>query len=496
MGKYVLEVTVFACGATVMIFELVGSRVLGPYLGTSTFVWTTLIGVVMGSLSLGYYWGGRMADKKATLSRLSCLVLAAAISIFVTFLIMDTLLFSLTESLDNVIATLLLTSIILFAPASILLGMISPYAAKLKLSNLKSSGATIGNLYALSTMGSIVGTFLAGFYLIPKFGTGKLLILIALSLAILSLFVYFNRLTYMKMSAVLVLGAFLPFSNITAALYAGNNLVDIDTEYSRVWVFDSEDWETKREVKNLKIDQKNSSSMFLESDELVYGYTKFYDLAAHFKPNFKKSLLLGGAAYSYPKHYLQKYPQAKLDVVEIDPRLTKIAKEHFKLEETENLRIFHEDARVFLNKTKEKYDVIFGDAFGSQYSIPFHLTTKEAIQKNYDALNDDGIVVANIISSIEGRKGEFLRAEYITYKSVFPQVFLFPVQKKDDGDALQNIVLVALKSEEKPTLKSDDLELQKYLTHIWRKKIKADIPVLTDDYAPVAHYAYKTKHTN
>lgn len=493
MRKYVLEVTVFVCGAIVMIFELVGSRVLGPYLGTSTFVWTTLIGVVMGSLSLGYYLGGRMADKKATLSRLSYIVFAAAISVFVTFLIMDVLLFSFMELFNNTIIVLLLASTILFAPASILLGMISPYAAKLKLSNLKSSGATIGNLYALSTMGSIAGTFIAGFYLIPKFGTSRLLIIIALILVTLSLFVYFNRLVYVKMSAILFLIIFLVCGNITINFYSDRNLVDVDTEYSRVWVFDSKDYKTKKEVKNLKLGQQNSSAMFLESDELVYDYTKFYDLAAHFKPNFKKSLLLGGAAYSYPKHYLQKYPEAKLDVVEIDPRLTEIAKEHFKLKEDENLRIFHEDARVFLNRTTEKYDVIFGDVFCTQSSLPFHLTTKEAIQKNYDVLNDDGIVVVNLISSIEGEKGKFLRAEYATYKSIFPQVFLFPVQNENDGEVLQNNVLVALKSTEKAALKSDDVDFQKYLSHVWRREIKEDVPVLTDDYAPVGYYAFKAK---
>ena len=493
MQKYVLEITVFVCGAIVMIFELVGSRVLGPYLGTSTFVWTTLIGVAMGSLSLGYYIGGRLADKKASLRKLSIIVFGASICIFSTFLIMDILLFSMSGFFENTTIILLSSATILFAPASFLLGMISPYAAKLKLKNLKTLGTTIGNLYALSTMGSIIGTFLAGFYLIPTFGTGTLLVLIALSLAILSLFISFEKFMAAKVMIAILLSATLFSSDITTKIYAENNLVDVNTQYSRVWIFDAEDAETKKEVRNLKIDKKNSSSMFLKSDELVYEYTKFYELASHFNPDFEKTLLLGGAAYSYPKYYLEKHPDAKMDVVEIDPRLTGLAKKHFRLKENENLRIFHEDARIFLNRTKDRYDVIFGDAFGSQYSVPFHLTTKEAVQGNYDALNENGVVIANIISGIEGKRGKFLRAEYLTYKSIFPQVYIFPVQSKDDGNSLQNIILVALKSKNRATLKSDDPVLQEYLSHVWKKKIAADVPILTDDYAPVAHYARQTR---
>ncbi len=493
MQKYVLEISVFVCGAIVMIFELVGSRVLGPYFGTSTFVWTTLIGIVMGSLSIGYYWGGRVADKKASLKGFSLIIFGAGFFIFTTFFLMDILLFNAFRLFKNSTVILFFSSILLFVPASVLLGMISPYAAKLKLSNLKSSGKTIGNLYALSTMGSIAGTFAAGFYLIPKFGTGTLLVMISLLLVLLSMFVFLNKKPLFKILASFVLFCFLPFSDITSQVYAGSNLVDTDTQYSRVWIFEDEDDATKRPVRNLKIDRKNSSSMFLDGDDLVYDYTKYYDLGKHFNPAFEKSLLLGGAAYSYPKHYLKTFPDAKLDVVEIDPRLTSLAKEHFQLKEDENLRIFHQDARIFLNETKEKYDIIFGDAFGSQYSIPFHLTTKEAAQRHYDALNDDGVVVLNVISAIEGDSGKFLRAEYRTYRQMFPQVYVFPVQRKDEGEITQNIIMVALKSEKKPSFKSNDPITQEQLSHVLRNKIKLDMPVLTDDYAPVAYYANQAK---
>jgi spermidine synthase len=494
MNKYLLEITVFVGGAIVMIFELVGSRVLGPYLGSSTVVWTTLIGVVMASLSLGYYWGGHLADKKATTKILSLIVFGAGVCVLSTFFVMDILLSSLSHATDDKMTILFLSAILLFAPASVLLGMISPYAAKLKLCDLKSSGTTIGNLYALSTMGSIVGTFMAGFYLIPRFGTTTILLLIAFCLLALSLFLSFGKFGRIKIAGLFVVGTLFFFGNITEMIYADSSLVDVDTEYARVWVFDAKEADTGREDRNLKIDKQNSSAMYLDGSDLVYEYTKFYDLAAHFKPDFKKSLLLGGAAYSYPKYYLEKYPEKKLDVVEIDPRLTEIAKEHFKLKDKPNLRIFHEDARIFLNKNKEKYDVIFGDAFGSQLSIPFHLTTKEAVLKNFDAFADDGVVVCNIISSIEGKNGKFLRAEYLTYKSIFPQVYLFPVQRENEGETLQNVILVALKSEKKPAFKNDDAKLQEYLDHLWKEEVTADVPILTDNYAPVEYYAKMARY--
>jgi len=240
------------------------------------------------------------------------------------------------------------------------------------------------------------------------------------------------------------------------------------------------------------INNENHSSMFLDSDELVSEYTKYYHLAKHFNPNFKKTLMLGGAGYSYPKDFLHKYPGATIDVVEIDPKVTELAKKYFRLEESPRLTIYHEDGRVFLNKTQEKYDVIFGDAFSSHYSLPYQLTTKEAVQKKYNILNDDGMVILNLISAIEGEKGKFLRAEYATYKSLFPQVYLFPVTYSLYGNIVQNIILVALKSEKEQTLHDSDPKLDEYLLHLWKKTVDADMPILTDDFAPVDYYINKT----
>lgn len=139
--------------------------------------------------------------------------------------------------------------------------------------------------------------------------------------------------------------------------------------------------------------------------------------------------------------------------------MTALAKKYFALEDHPNLTIHHEDARVFLNQNTKKFDAIFGDAFTSWYSVPYQLTTQEAIQKQYDSLSDNGVVILNIISAIEGEMGELLRAEYKTFTTVFPQVYIIPVSSPKDGTQIQNIVLIALKSKNPPSWESQDREL-------------------------------------
>ncbi len=492
IGKYILEITVFICGGVVMIFEIVGSRVLAPFLGTSIFVWTSLIGVILGSLSVGYWFGGKIADKYPKLQNLSIIIFCASISIGIMTIIKSPLLFFLRESIPNIKYSSVVASLILFAPASILLGMVTPYAVKLKIKSLDESGSTVGNLFAVSTIGSIIGTFLAGFYLIPKIGTTKLLILLSLILAVTSVGISLKH--FLKIKLYVIALIFLGFCvfNILTKKYEANGFFDIDTNYSRVWIHNYEDFETGQSVKRMMIDGRNSSAIFVGNNELVHEQAKYYHLAKHFNPNFKNALMIGGATYAFPENYLETYPNAKIDVVEIDPQITELAKKYFNLKENPRLNIYHEDARTYLHRTQKKYDVIFGDAFTSQCSVPYQLTTKEAIQRKYDILNDDGIVVLNLISAIEGDSGKFLRAEYSTYKDVFPQVYLFPVRDFLDGEETQNIILIALKSETVPIFESDDFELNQYFRHLWKKDIILDIPILTDDFAPVDYYTSKT----
>lgn len=188
MKKYFLEIVVFLCGAVVMAFEIIGSRMLGPYIGTSMLVWTSIIGVILLSLSVGYYWGGRIADRLPRADILSFIIFVSALFIIFSTFLKDDILKLLLNLISNIKIVSVLASLILFTIPSVLLGMVSPYAARIKMKSIEKSGSTVGNLYAISTIGSILGVFLAGFYLIPNYKITNILFLLAIVLIAVSLF--------------------------------------------------------------------------------------------------------------------------------------------------------------------------------------------------------------------------------------------------------------------------------------------------------------------
>ncbi len=188
MKKFTLEIVAFFCGAVVMAFEIVGSRMLGPYVGTSLFSWTSIIGIILLSLSIGYFWGGRIADMRPRADILSLFIFISALFIIVTVLIKESVLEILLNSFKNIHVVTIIAALILFAIPSILLGMVSPFAVRIKMKSIDKSGSTVGNLYAISTIGSIAGVFLAGFILIPAFKITNILMMLAVVLIAVSLF--------------------------------------------------------------------------------------------------------------------------------------------------------------------------------------------------------------------------------------------------------------------------------------------------------------------
>jgi len=187
MKKFTLEIVAFFCGAVVMAFEIVGSRMLGPYVGTSMFAWTSIIGVILLSLSIGYFWGGRIADMRPRADILSLFIFISALFIIITLVVKESVLEILLRSIDNIHVVSVIASLVLFAIPSTLLGMVSPFAVRIKMKSLEKSGSTVGNLYAISTVGSIVGVFLAGFFLIPTLKITNILMLLAIVLISVSM---------------------------------------------------------------------------------------------------------------------------------------------------------------------------------------------------------------------------------------------------------------------------------------------------------------------
>jgi len=478
-----------------MIFEILGSRILGPYFGTSIFVWTSLIGIIMGSLSIGYWLGGRISKIRNDLLLLAWILFVAGLLMFATSLGHDYVLRRIVKYISDFRWRTVIAVMVLFGPASICLAMVLPYAAKMVMNNIRTSGSAIGNLYALSTLGSIMGTFAAGFLLVPAFGFAVVLFATSASLLIiaLALFVVEKKplpiITGFAISSVLIVFWFVLTKKPL-------DYIDVDTQYNRVIIYNTTDNMTGRPVKILKVNDEKSSAMFTDADnDLAFEVLKYYRLVEHFNPGFRSSLMIGGSGYAFPKDYLRRYKEAAINVVEIDPGLTKLARQYFNLTDNPRLTIFHEDGRTFLNHSVKKYDAVFMDAYKSMLTIPYQLTTREAVQKIFDILNEKGAVYANIISSLDQNNDLFLRSEIATYQSVFPQVYLFAVQYPEPSEIekqyFQNFLLVGLKSQIKPEFTSENEELNRFLNHLISIDPGSEAIVLTDEYAPVEFYASK-----
>lgn len=490
-SRYSLEFTVFVCGAVVMIYEIVGSRIVSPYLGTSTYVWTSLIGVILASLSLGYWLGGRIADKHPNPKILASVIFIAGGLIALTVLIKELVLITIASAPTGLEIKSVLASALLFGPASVALGFVTPYAVKLRMLSLSDSGKTVGGLYALSTVGSIVGTFAAGFFLIPFVGSVRTLYLISAVLIVVSLLLAPLAFTRVNFAILILFVLCVVGSELTSyASWRSVELRDIDTEYSRIQVFRTTDTKTGRPMRVVATDPFFiQSAVYLDGDDLALRYAPFFHLLRHFRRDFRDTLLIGGAGYAFPREYLRSYPTAEIDVVEIDPEMTEIARDYFRLADDSRLEIQHEDGRVFLNRTEgAKYDVVLLDAFGSLFTVPYQLTTIEAARNINRVLDDDGVAILNIGSALRGPTSQFLQAELATYREVFAHVLIFKVNLDSTDERTQNVIVVACKSECDQAPDAADEQIKSLLTHRYTADIPLTVPVLTDDLAPVEFY--------
>lgn len=475
-----IGVIVFVTGGSIMVLELLGSRMLAPYVGSSLLVWTNIIGIILASLSFGYWLGGNIADRSAHRIVMGRILLLAAASIAVVRALYEPLLLALQYTPFALHWQAFLGGVVLFVVPSTLLAMISPYAVRLTLDKVAHSGSTVGRLSALATVGSIVGTFGAGLWLIPTFGTKTILMLLGLTLLLLALPVLVKRPRHILLW--LIVGILTVAAN---RLTQSNDVLEFDTAYSQIWIYDQPNAQG-RNVRWFRQNHDASSAMYLDDPaELVFSYTRAYDLAFSYNPAIEKSLLIGGAAYSYPKHYLASYPEATIDVVEIDPAVTDLARQFYNLKDDPRLQIFHQDARIFLNTARDSYDAIFFDAFNSE-TIPFHLTTQEVATATRRLLSDNGLVVMNIIASVSGPNSRFLWAEYVTYQTRFPHVTVYQVDPTISPEQTQNIILIAHTTA--PTLAAEPLNQTVRDTLAGHIDPPHDTgSVLTDNFAPVEY---------
>lgn len=485
LKRYKLEIIVFICGAMTMVIELIAARVLSPYLGSSNLIWTSIIGVMLISMSFGYWVGGKIADKKQDLRDLSEFILISAIVTSLIPIFETVVVNGLVEIIEELIIVAIISAIALFGVPSFMLATVSPIAVKLKNNEQNEVGTVSGKISSLSTIGSIFGTFLAGFILIPNIGVNNIILGSSIILLLLSIVIYPNKNVKYAICIILTLLLIISFFIFGRNLFKKNHpdiIKDVDSEYSRIWV--RKETVSDIEYKTLQVDRGLESYINEETGEMGAKYLTFYDLFEYYNKNANKTLIIGGAAYTYPKHYLKKYKDKTIDVIEIDEKMTQIAQQEFDLDvDNPNLRIFHQDGRSFLNYSKEKYDTILIDAFKG-LNAPFELTTYQAMCKAKDRLNDNGMVITNVISSLDGVNSKFIKYEYETYKAVFDDVKLFSVITKDKLYT-QNLILIGIKGNvdinfEKQNEYKNMLELEVL-------NFEGNGKISTDDFAPIGN---------
>ncbi len=503
-----LELTVFFSGALVMVLEMVGARVLAPYVGTSAIVWTSLIGVVLACLALGAWAGGRMADRHLSRRGLALALAGAGGGSALTALCHSLVGQWVTGGIGNLYVAAVAAAVGIFALPAFFFGMISPYAIRLRIGSLDTSGATVGRLYALSTAGSILGTFLGGFVLISFFGSSSILWGVAVGMLALSLC---NAPGGAKgRAALLVLCIFGTGINGMYGAWRDDrsNTHLVESPYNSIRIYEATDWgEGGRAVRLMATDPGYSQSgMYLDAPEdLYFQYTRFYALGPSFVPHARSILMLGGGGYSVPKWILAgksalSAPEdVRMTVVEIDPAMTDVARRWFSLGDDPRLSVRHEDARAFLNRQDERFDLVFVDVFNSHYAVPFQMGTVEAAQALRRAVAPGGALLMNVISAVEGEDGRLFQSIFKALAASFAEVQVYCVSRPDRPDEVQNLMVAAFPEKRnnvapavadgKDAASAEQESVKNMLTKRYTGSLDFTTPPLTDDFAPVERYA-------
>ncbi|MDZ7731155.1 MAG: fused MFS/spermidine synthase [Natrialbaceae archaeon] len=475
---------VFVSGVTSMGLEILAGRMIAPQFGSSIYTWGSIIGVFLAALSLGYWRGGKQAER-ATNDRMAQIFLLTTAYVAILIFAGDLLMVSTTAiPLPSRYASLPAITL-LFGPPTYLLGYISPYAAELSLK--EGIGEASGHVYALGTIGSILGAFGTTFFLIPWFSITQIATVfgvLALATAVGLIGRESDRDQLLASGFVLVLLLAALASGAVGITAHGRVVYETQTPYQQLQVVDSGDTRT------LLLDGQRHSAMDLNDPyRHVFGYTRYFHLPLLMTDEVDRVLFIGGGGFTGPKRFAQDY-NVTVDVAEIDPVVVETAKEYFRVEESDNLRIHTQGGRQFLQETDTEYDLIVLDAY-RQDKVPFELTTQEFMQLTSDRLSADGVLIANIISAPEGPASEFFRAEYKTMKTVFPQVYSFPTR---GGPVVQNVEVVATKNEtrvseatllERNAEREIGIDLEQEIRTYATSPPTDDVPVLRDDYAPV-----------
>ena len=381
----VLGAIVFFGGISSIAIQVSASRLIGPYFGSSTFIWANLIGLTLLYLTLGYFLGGRLADRYPSHQLLFLLTAVAGVSIaFIPTISQPILRISLDAFDDVAVGAFygsLLGTMLLFAIPITLLGCISPFAVRLRLADVESAGNTAGSLYALSTVGSIIGSFLPTFLLIPAFGTRTTFLILAFGLLIPALLAF---LAIRDIREVAIVGALIVSVTLIPILDTGGLIrppeygrviYETETPYNYVQVIDRDG-----EIRLALNEGHATHSIYRPDMRLTGGPWDYFMVGPYFNPDMSPEdvdslMLIGLAAGTVAKQFTEAYGPIPIDGVEIDGEIAEIGRKYFDMNEP-NLNVIIDDGRYALTKSEKTYDVIGIDAYRQPY-IPFHLTTKQ-----------------------------------------------------------------------------------------------------------------------
>ena len=485
---------VFLTSMGVMIVELAASRLVSKYFGTSLYTWTTVIGVILGGISLGNYVGGKLADRYPPKDLASVLLLVSSILVFLVLLLDPVLAAILRASgssslTGGMVARAVLAITLLFFLPSAALGSVTPAIAKLVLLNASGVGNAVGKVYAFGALGSIVGTFLSGYVLIPLLGVRSIVLVVGGVVGALSILMGKARIP-----AAVWLGVMLVlFLLLSIGADGLDTLYARYSPYSYIEVRDKTEGERRERVLVMdglihnRYDPSDPDDLLYEYERIFAAITKEY-AAARRGPI--STLTMGGGAFLFPQ-YLERHFPGNHEVVEIDQEVVRTARRFFDLPMDTSVHIDVADARTFVNwaQGRRSYDIAYLDAFNS-YSVPGHLTTREFLRSLKGLLSDDGLLICNLIDVFS--IGRFLGAFMITARSEFAEVAVY--ERPGTACDVRNtfVVVCARRPGLRSTLawpeaksivaarvsESDLIELQ----------VRTHSVELTDDHAPVESF--------
>jgi spermidine synthase len=489
-----LYLIAFTGGLVSLGAELSASRLLAPHFGDSLPVWAAIIGLILLYLTVGYFVGGRWADRSPSLATLCQLVAWAALLVGVTPFVSRPILLLAARGFagwDLSISLLVgpfVAVLAIFAVPVTLLGCISPFVVRLLMDRLERAGNVAGHTYAISTAGSLLGTLLPVFVLIPVTGTRNTFVILSLLLMAVGLVGLFHAaprraLLYLLMPALIAALALglrnLPVKN------AENTIYETESTYHYIRVVKHDEW------RYLELNEGwGVHSIYHPELRMIGGAWGYFVVGPFFNPppfgadRIESLAMVGLAAGTTPKMYTALFGPIPVDGIEIDPEIVRVGRDYFEMDEP-NLNALVGDGRAILARLDRRYTVIGIDAYRGWY-VPWHLTTVEFFQDVHDHLADDGVAVLNVDRLSDEER--LVEALVTTMKEVFASVHVTDIP----GASNSIIVATVLPTVPDNLLANQPLMEDPVLQQVAREAYDNVRPpaeagsfVLTDDRAPV-----------